>query len=71
MKIPWALRLDLIMVVLRGNIDQISYFSGVYRIEAPSAQVQRWRRRRDRRAIREAENAETMRRYNETEGNYG
>lgn len=51
MKIPWALRLDLIMVALRGNVDQISYLGGLYRIEAPSAQVQRWRKRRAAREV--------------------
>lgn len=54
MKIPWTLRIDLIMVVLRGNVDQISYCGGLYRVEAPSAQVQRWRKRRDRRDRRVA-----------------
>lgn len=57
MKVPWALRIDLIMVALRGNVDQISYLSGMYRIEAPSAQLQRWRKRRGHRSVREARKA--------------
>ena len=49
---PWALKLDLIMAILSGRYRSISYFSDVYRFEVEPNSVRRWRKRRDRRAIR-------------------
>lgn len=52
MKMPWALRLDLIIVVLRGQVDTMSYCDGMYRFDIPSSAAARWRRRNDRLKVR-------------------
>lgn len=51
---PWALKVDLIMAILKGEYRSISYFSDVYRFEVEPNAVKRWRKRRDRRAIAQA-----------------
>lgn len=53
MKMPWALRLDLIIAVLRGRMLQVSYFDGTYQFDIPSSAASRWRRRNERRKIKE------------------
>lgn len=48
MKMPWALRVDLILAILRGDALQVSYSDGLYRFDIPSAHARRWRRRSSR-----------------------
>lgn len=46
--VPAALKIDLIVAVLVGNVRSISYFEGQYRIEVETNALRRWWKRRDR-----------------------
>jgi len=58
---PWSLRWAFVWATLVGDIVQISYVDGTYRIDVRSARVRRWRRQNDERRLRD--------RHRDTEGN--
>lgn len=49
MKMPWALKIDILLAILSGTARAISFENGEYRIELPATAVGRWKRRNARR----------------------
>lgn len=50
----WTLRWAFIWALLTGDVMQISYHGGTYRVDVTSASVRRWKRKNDRRRAKEA-----------------
>lgn len=55
MKMPWTLRIEILLAILSGTAKAMSFYDGTYRIELPATAVQRWKRRNARRRVKNRE----------------